>query len=41
MELLAHYQPMSNELPQVALFLLVVAIGLGAGAAVLLSRRLS
>lgn len=38
MQLLAHYQPMSSELPQAALFLLVIAIGVGAGAAVLFSR---
>lgn len=34
-----YLQPLSNELPQVALFVLVVAIGVGAGAAVFSSRR--
>lgn len=34
-----YVQPLSNELPQVALFLLVIAIGVGAGAAVFSSRR--
>lgn len=35
---LALLQPAANEVPQVALFLLVVAILVGAGAAVFLSR---
>jgi len=39
MDMLAHYLPIQNELPQAALFLLIVAIVVGAGAAVLLSRR--